>query len=154
MASYPTKCPATVLDAYQSIWRDENPWQWHVTTGMFIVGFACTGILFVTGEWVTRLVILAWWPMSDIAMFLVEKYRQRKKGLSVESTLEQSSEKFCQQLDATPQARGYQTRISPSVGTWDRIVFSDIDFLRKLDERFDKYSASIAENLVTMRKPQ
>jgi hypothetical protein len=152
MASHAKNCPATVFGTYHSILRDENPWQWHVTTGMFVVGFASTGVLFVTGGWLTRLVILSWWPVSDIAMFLVEKYCRRKKGLPVTSALELSSEKVCQQLDTTSYPGDYQISSSPSFSTWDKTVFSDIEFLRQLDERFDDYSATIAEVLVLMRK--
>ena len=152
MASSATNCQTTVFGTYHSILRDENPWQWHVTTGMFVVGFACTGILFVTGGWVTRLVILSWWPVSDIAMFLVEKYCRQKKGLPVTSALELSSGKVCQQLDTTAYSGDYQISSSPSCSTWDKTVFSDVQFLRQLDARFDDYSATIAEVLVLMRK--
>jgi hypothetical protein len=152
MASHATNCPSNVFDTYHSILQDKNPWQWHVTTGMFVVGFACTGILFVTGGWVTRLVILSWWPMSDIAMFLVEKYIRQERSLPVTSFLEPSSEKVCQLLDATPRPGNSQISSSPSISTWERTVLSDIEFLGHLDEHFDNYSATIAEALVVMRK--
>lgn len=152
MTSHATNCPATVLDTYHSILNDENPWQWHVTTGMFVVGFACTGILFVTGGWVTRLVILSWWPGSDMAMFLAENYIRQERGLPVTNSLESSSEKVCQQLGMRPRLESSPISSSPSISTWERTLFSDIEFLHHLNEHFDNYSTTIAEVLVAMRK--
>ena len=101
-----------------------------------------------------RLVSLSWWPMSDIAMFLVEKYIRQERGLPVTNFLEPSSEKVCQQLDVTPRLENLQIPYSLSISTWEKTMFSDIEFLGQLDKHFDNYSATIAEVLVMMRKDQ
>lgn len=118
---------------------------------MFVIGYACIGVVFVTGEWVMRLVILAWWPMSDIAMFLVQKYRRQENGLPFTRVLNPSSEEVCQQLDAAPHFEDYQILSSHPVNTWDGTLISDLEFMRQLDERFDDHSFAIAEILIAMR---
>lgn len=116
---------------------------------MLIISFPCISILVIASLSVTRLIILAWWPTSGVAIFLTNICPQQRCFTSVSSDLEQSYEK----LQDEKHAIGSPVVTSiPSVGLWERTISSDIEFLRELDAQTDRHSATIAEILVILRK--
>lgn len=117
---------------------------------MFVAGCACTGIIFATGSWVTRLVILAWWPMSDVAAFLAQRWFPGWKNLPVTKALVKPFD----ECYASPDIESYHALASSPLGSWESVLFSNIDseFLHELDDQFDENSTTIAETLVRMRR--